>query len=76
MKEPKNCTTCAFKSMCYKTPYCVLRRHAILNLDIGCDRHMFKSEFKTKSKFFKAEEIQAYTEAFLMDSKEHKNEGS
>jgi hypothetical protein len=58
------------------TPYCVLKRFPILNPEIGCSRQMFKSELKTKSKFLKAEEIVAYTEAFLMNSKEHKNEDS
>lgn len=67
MKEPKNCTTCAFKAFCGKTDFCTLHKQPLLNLDVGCDSHMYKSEF-TSGKYSSmlyvtAEEIQAATEA-------------
>lgn len=64
---PKNCTTCAFKAFCGKTDYCTLHNQAIINLDVGCSRHMYKSEFTSgeySSKLYiTAKEIQAATEA-------------
>lgn len=70
MKEPKNCTTCAFKCMVNKgaTPYCALKRFPILNPEIGCSRQMTKGEFKSKNCYVTAEEIAAAAEAQYEDS--------
>lgn len=64
---PKNCTTCAFKAFCGKADYCTLHNQAIINLDVGCSRHMYKSEFTSGAyssyQYVTAEEIQAATKA-------------
>lgn len=70
---PKNCYTCAFRYKCNKgkSEYCSLRRFPILNPDIGCGRHMFKSEFKSSSiKHITPEEMAAYAEVSFQDLKE------
>ena len=79
MREPKNCTTCAFKSFCGKTDFCTLHKQPLLNLEVGCDSHMYLKEFEEGSYscmlYISAEEIQAAAEAKAINSiKEHKNE--
>lgn len=70
---PKNCYTCAFRYKCNKgkSEYCSLKQFPILNPDIGCGRHMYKSEF-TSSSFRQVtpEEITAYAEATFNELKE------
>ena len=58
---PKNCLSCAFSYKCNqgKTEYCTLKRFPVLNPDIGCSQHMYKSEFRS----MKPEEKEAYREA-------------
>lgn len=66
-KTPKNCMTCSFQYPCNKgkTKYCTLGRFPILNPEVGCHRHMYKSEFKSDNPHITAEEIQAAKEAEL-----------
>lgn len=58
---PKNCFTCAFQYPCNKNngKYCTLKNFPILNPDIGCSRQMYKTEFKSNSKYITDEEKQA-----------------
>lgn len=67
---PKDCTTCAFQYKCNKgkSMYCTLRKFVILNPEIGCSKHMFKSEFKTNKTSMTGEEIAAAAEAQYEDS--------
>lgn len=37
-KDIKDCTTCAWKSSCFGTPWCMIGNFAILNLTIGCSK--------------------------------------
>lgn len=63
---PKNCYTCAFRYKCNngKSEYCSLKRFPILNPDIGCGRHMYKSEFKPDNiRHIAQEELNAFEEA-------------
>lgn len=66
-KTPKNCHTCAFQYPCNKNngKYCTLGNFPILNPELGCHRHMYKSEFKSGNLHITAEEIQAAKEAKL-----------
>lgn len=62
-KTPKNCHTCAFQYPCNKNngKYCTLKNFPILNPDIGCGRHMYKSEFRSDNmKHISPEEKAAY----------------
>lgn len=62
---PKDCTTCSFQYKCNKgkSMYCTLGNFPILNPEIGCHRHMYKSEFKSGNLYVTAKEIQAAKEA-------------
>lgn len=73
---PKNCFTCAFQYPCNKNngKYCALKKFPIFNPNIGCNRHMYKSEFKSGNLHVTAEEIQAAKEVKMMNRyKEWKN---
>lgn len=65
MKDMR-CFTCAFKYSVNgdkQTPYCALKRFPILNPQIGCNRHMYKHEFKNLNDHKEPDEIAAYLEA-------------
>ena len=72
-KTPKNCITCSFQYPCNKgkTKYCTLGRFPILNPEVGCHRHMYKSEFKSSDfKHITPEEMAAYAEVTAHELKE------
>lgn len=71
-KTPKNCMTCSFQYPCNKgkTKYCTLGRFPILNPEVGCHRHMYKSEFKSGNLYVTAEEVQAAAEAEAMNNED------
>lgn len=75
-EKPKDCTTCAFLSSYVNIPWCTLRKMPILNLDIGCSKQMFTSEFKSGNVYVTGEEVQAAAEAEAMNEliKENKND--
>ena len=77
MREPKNCTTCAFKTFCGKTDFCTLHKQPLLNLEVGCDNHMYLKEFEEGSNscmlYITDEEIQAAVEAKVINLMREKN---